>query len=383
MKLKKGEGVICGRLGMSALMLLFLLLIAVPGTATITPDFSITDQAGMEDIDFPVNDLLTLTDTSITDETILDRTWTVTGGSLSSPLTSKNETFTLPVLDTGTYTVIFQAYGSSAGLVSVSDNFTITDYSNYVNADFTTAAGLDSAPYNLSLIDESQDNGGVVIYWYWKIGSQKYTTQTPILTVSPGTYAVNLTVCDDTGYKSAISKFISVPPFSFSAPQADFSFLNVSDGTNRTIQFNDTSLYNASSWHWNFGDNSTSFEKNPKHVYKLFGSYLVSLLVSNGGGTDMCTKQVQILSPLNWSSPTKAGFSVNQTGTGLRTFGFTNASTGFLTGEFNFDDGTTESVDSDWSTVYHTFTEYGNHNVTLTVTDGTIPNVTSKWVFVS
>ena len=37
-----------------------------------------------------------------------------------------------------------------------------------------------------------------------------------------------------------------------------------------------------SSWNWNFGDNQTSTDQNPVHVYGAPGSYNVSLVVANG-----------------------------------------------------------------------------------------------------
>jgi PGF-pre-PGF domain-containing protein len=49
------------------------------------------------------------------------------------------------------------------------------------------------------------------------------------------------------------------------------------------IQFKDRSG-NTNEWNWNFGDETSSNEQNPKHTYSKPGTYRVSLLVSNENG---------------------------------------------------------------------------------------------------
>ncbi|WP_405322170.1 PKD domain-containing protein [Methanobrevibacter thaueri] len=49
-----------------------------------------------------------------------------------------------------------------------------------------------------------------------------------------------------------------------------------------TVNFKDNSAGNPTSWLWDFGDGNTSTEQNPTHTYTLWGSYNVSLNVSDG-----------------------------------------------------------------------------------------------------
>lgn len=49
-----------------------------------------------------------------------------------------------------------------------------------------------------------------------------------------------------------------------------------------------------------FGDGTTSKEKNPLHVYPSPGSYTVSLKVSNGVGSDTKEMMIQIETEDNW-----------------------------------------------------------------------------------
>jgi PKD repeat protein len=43
------------------------------------------------------------------------------------------------------------------------------------------------------------------------------------------------------------------------------------------------------SWHWDFGDDTTSDEQNPVHLYASEGLYDVSLTVTTAAGTDTRT----------------------------------------------------------------------------------------------
>ncbi len=52
-----------------------------------------------------------------------------------------------------------------------------------------------------------------------------------------------------------------------------------------SVQFNDTSTGNPTSWKWNFGDGNSSTLKNPVHNYIKTGNFSVSLNVTNFGGS--------------------------------------------------------------------------------------------------
>jgi acetyl esterase/lipase len=59
-------------------------------------------------------------------------------------------------------------------------------------------------------------------------------------------------------------------------PTAAYSFLV----NNETVNFTDQST-GAVSWHWNFGDGSTSVLQNPVHTYTSYGTYNVNLYIQN------------------------------------------------------------------------------------------------------
>ena len=72
---------------------------------------------------------------------------------------------------------------------------------------------------------------------------------------------------------------------------ADFTVDVRSGAVPHTVQFNDTSSGNPTSWLWSFGDGNTSDEQHPIHTYTVPGNHTVSLTVSNGNGNNTVTKE--------------------------------------------------------------------------------------------
>jgi len=54
------------------------------------------------------------------------------------------------------------------------------------------------------------------------------------------------------------------------------------------VQFTDLSAINMTSWHWEFGDNTTSDEQHPWHTYATPGTYDVVVTMSNGTLSSSC-----------------------------------------------------------------------------------------------
>ena len=61
-----------------------------------------------------------------------------------------------------------------------------------------------------------------------------------------------------------------------------------------SYQFLDASSDNTNTWLWSFGDDSTSAEINPVHLYAENGSYEVCLIASNDVGSDTICKTIEI-----------------------------------------------------------------------------------------
>jgi PKD repeat protein len=88
-------------------------------------------------------------------------------------------------------------------------------------------------------------------------------------------------------------------------PIANFS-TNVATGyAPLSVQFNDLSG-NVIERNWNFGDGTTSTEKNPTHEYSTSGNYTVTLIASNSHGTATKTAEINVQSA---SRKTPGGFN--------------------------------------------------------------------------
>ena len=72
-------------------------------------------------------------------------------------------------------------------------------------------------------------------------------------------------------------------------PVADFK-ADVTQTCSGTINFTDLSTNGATSWLWNFGDATTSTQRNPTHVYANNGTYTVSLTATNSSGSNTKTR---------------------------------------------------------------------------------------------
>ena len=53
----------------------------------------------------------------------------------------------------------------------------------------------------------------------------------------------------------------------------------------------------ATTYSWNFGDGDTSNARNPIHIFKAKGDYLVTLVASNGSASDSFSDTVSVLGP--------------------------------------------------------------------------------------
>src|SRR5262249_30740732 len=122
-------------------------------------------------------------------------------------------------------------------------------YRNSSGADYTNA--VYSIPGVISIIDNDVSAGGYYYFFYdWRLQlSPCITARTP--------YTINVN------------------------DNAAFTFTT----SNLTANFTDGSA-SPTSWHWDFGDGSTSTQQNPSHTYNTNGTYTVTLIVQSSGCTD-------------------------------------------------------------------------------------------------
>ncbi|HDM67273.1 MAG TPA: PKD domain-containing protein, partial [Thermoplasmatales archaeon] len=89
----------------------------------------------------------------------------------------------------------------------------------------------------------------------------------------------------------------SLKPWRSNPLTADFSFKQIHNDNNFTIQFYDDSYGCINYIRWNFGDGNTSMKRNPIHKYPRKEVYTVTLIVENkDGNIDDIT---QVIAPIS------------------------------------------------------------------------------------
>lgn len=132
-------------------------------------------------------------------------------------------------------------------------------------------------------------------------------------------------------------------------PQADFSVRLSWTCAPLKAFFTDLSTGTITAWQWDFGDGTTSSERNPRHLYRTGGVYTISLTVSGPDGSDTETK-VDYLTIIG--IPT-ASFTASPTSGGAPlTVSFTDRSYDAAAWQWYFGDGGF-STDENPTYTYH------------------------------
>ncbi len=148
-------------------------------------------------------------------------------------------------------------------------------------AEFFTSTQFGTAPLLITFSDRSQGSPPLTYLWEFGDGSTS-TDQNPTHAYTrDGRYAVSLSVTNRYGTDTkTIPDFISVGTM----PAASFYAAPLQGTIPLTVNFTDTSGNGVTSWHWDFGDGTTSSAQNPTHIYTKTGTYTVSLSTVNRYG---------------------------------------------------------------------------------------------------
>jgi len=273
--------------------------------------------------------------------------------------------------ETGTYNVTLRVSDGDGGVDT--DNGTIT-----VERD-TEPPAADVTLDRRSVSDKtvafdgtgSSDNARIVGYeWTFGDGSSA-TGPTPTYTYDdPGDYNVTLTVTDSAGFETTTNVSMTIENV---PPTADA-------GANRTVFAGEPLTLDASgssegdvsdtlSYEWRFDDGNVTATSEPavEHIYGENGTYNVTLTVRDGdGGLD--TDNVTITVKPDTEPPVVDAVATQTTATN-KTIVFNGSGSSdnarIVDYEWTLDDGTTAAN----STLSHTYSDPGEYNVTLTVTD--------------
>ncbi|HMA04317.1 MAG TPA: PKD domain-containing protein [Methanomicrobiales archaeon] len=148
-------------------------------------------------------------------------------------------------------------------------------------ASFT--ANVTSGLANLAVQFNDTSGDPNTTHWSWDFGdgTGSYEKDPVHVYILDGIYDVSLTVGNDVGRDYASNtRYIRVGPL----PVVSFSANRTYGITPLPVRFTDTSSGSPTGWSWDFGDEITSTDQNPVHVYGSPGVYTVNLTVTNARG---------------------------------------------------------------------------------------------------
>ena len=217
--------------------------------------------------------------------------------------------------------------------------------------------------------DASSDDG-TLTGWLWRFGDGSSSTErNPAHAYdAAGSYSVTLTVTDNEGASDITSNQVSVtaPPPSNDPPRAEFE-VTCQDLRCAFVDRSDDADGSVVSWAWDFGDGSTSSERNPSHTYAAAGRYTVLLVATDdGGAADSQTHDANPTAPPAANEPPRADFDVHCDHERCE---FSDKSTDadgtVVAWQWSFGDGATSTEQNPT----HDYPGRGRYDVQLTVTD--------------
>lgn len=121
------------------------------------------------------------------------------------------------------------------------------------------------------------------VYYVWKFGdgTTSHDVNPTHIYQQPGIYEVCLVAETKNGCRSVYCKKIEVGPILNCPVEPKFEW-KIDEGNPRKVHFKSIPALPSPlvRYHWNFGDGTTSNDKNPVHVYEKPGEYEVCLTVS-------------------------------------------------------------------------------------------------------
>lgn len=200
--------------------------------------------------------------------------WDFGDGSTSN---ERNPTHTF--LESRSYTVQLTV-SNPLGASSVSQVLSVGEQ---LVADFSFSVRQGVAPLIVEFTDRSS---GAPTAWEWDFGDgERSTEQNPVhvyMTPRPEGYTITLRVSKDgqSATKTGADRILV-----YEQLQADFVADPTSGKSPLTVAFRDTSTgSNIITWQWDFGDGTTSNQRNPTHTYSANNLYDVTLTVTNSMG---------------------------------------------------------------------------------------------------
>ncbi len=284
------------------------------------------------------------------------------GDNTSATTATPSHTYTAD----GTYLVTLTATNACGSNVFTQNVVVITSPS----AGFAASTTTGCAALTVQFSDLSSGN---TTSWNWTFPGgtpATSTVQNPVVVYNtPGTYDVTLvasTIAGSNTYAQAgLITILGMPTAAFTSTH-----------NGAIISFSNNSA-NATTYHWDFGDGSSSSDSSPTHTYVNNGLYQAVLLATNNCGSITYTQEITV------STAPTAAFTVSGTkGCAPFTVHFTNqSSSNATTFTWTFEGGNPDTSSVPNPSV--TFSQPGNYNVLLLVSNGSGTDTASTIITVT
>jgi len=274
------------------------------------------------------------------------------GNSTSSTVQHPSTIYTTP----GTYPVRLITYSDYGCSDTVQQALVLTDNITQFDAPDTACLNV-----GVNFLNTSSPSP-VSSRWEFGDGSVSNSRSPSYTYDSVGVYTVKL-VNNYGNCTDSVIRTITIGP----KPLVDFSVVNsASCKAPFTVDFTDLTG-NSTAWFWNFGDGTTSTEKNPKHTYNSLGQYDITLTATfNGGCQNTITKPIfiKVLEPTVAITNIPNGGCIPYTFTPVPDV---NAVDGVATWLWDFGDGTTSNLPNP----SHLYNNTGSYDIKLRITTNT------------
>ena len=174
---------------------------------------------------------------------------------------------------------------------------------------FFTSTTSGNAPLPVQFQDRSSNNP---TSWSWDFGDGTRSSGQTASHVysSPGYFTATLTATNSAGSSTA-SRTITVTQSApiVQRPAADFSVSSTTGTAPLSVQFQDRSSNNPTSWSWDFGDGTRSSGQTASHVYSSPGYFTVTMTVTNSAGSGTTSRTITVTQNKGESRSPIADFS--------------------------------------------------------------------------
>lgn len=273
----------------------------------------------------------------------------------------------LHLIDSQSYFMKFLNYNFILAIIFISNlNFAYSQCSVSFNTVPTLGEGCDvlGVQFNSTISGTTLGTPS----WDFGDGSTKFNGKNPFhnyTTLSKDTsFTVTLTVSCLDGSTTVKKGNVTV----FAKPKANFDFPSTEICTfSDTLKPINSSTGNSLSYKWDFGDNSTSSEKNPKHTFSVASTYIVLLEVTNEKGCKDKTQKSITTKPAPNAEFTLDNFLACQPMSVVAT-NITQNDDQSQTTKFEWAASNGSKI-SNTSPVSFNFSDYGVQEITLKVTN--------------